>query len=105
MAHYNKNTINPLHRDRMQKQDDTLDLISQGLGRLGENASKTKMELDEQNRDLYSLDNDVENNLNDVNLTNIKMKQELNRKDCCGRWCIIGMVAIIAICIILLIWA
>lgn len=102
-------TINPMYADRMKKQNHTIDLIDEGLTRLGENAKRTKEELDEQNKDLDDLDNDVENNLDAVRNTTGKINKQLNAKDCCcgyGYWPFItAFILIIIICIALLIWA
>lgn len=93
----NNDKMNPIYKQRIDKQNTALDIIDNKLNILGENSSIIKNKLIDTTTDLSLLDDDVENNITQVNRTNVITEQILKRKDCLcglGYWPIIVFLVI-----------
>lgn len=92
--------IDPKYKQRMDKQDLVISVIDQKLDILGGHASTAKEKIKETSDDLKFLDEDIENNLAQVNRTNVMTEKALDKKDCfCGfgYWPVIFMLIGLAI--------
>lgn len=86
--------IDPKHKNRLDKQNLALDIIETKINVLHESGQTINKKIRDTSEDLSFLDNDVDNNINQVNRTNIITKLLLEQKDCC---CGMGFMPIIIV--------
>ena len=88
----------------MRQQDEQLDVLSQGVGRLGDMASTIGNEVEEQSKMLSEMDEDLDRAAEKMGLVLGKVAKLLKTKDKCQIWGVILLFFTLIILVALVIY-